>query len=109
MAKTRTIDGDEILRRELQDDAFRAEWTRTAFAEAVALRIAAYRAEHGLSQAALGRQLGMTQPAVSRLEAGEHLPTLDTLRRLARVLDMSLLVEIEPDGSLGFVEHPQAS
>lgn len=48
------------------------EWERTALARAVAARVIAYRAEHGLSQTALAGRLGMTQPALARLESGEH-------------------------------------
>jgi DNA-binding XRE family transcriptional regulator len=68
----------DALDRQLQDPAFRAAWERTAPARAIALRLAAYRAEHGLSQSALARKLGVSQPTVARLETGEHLPSLQT-------------------------------
>lgn len=89
----------EVLERNLADPAFRAAWERTAVARAVANRIVAYRAEHGLSQSALARQLGMSQPAIARLELGEHEPTFTTLARLSHGLEISFHIDIE-DGSL---------
>jgi len=101
----RTITAEEVLRRELEDESFRAEWERTAFARAVALRVVGFRAEHRLSQAALGRLLGMAQSGVARLEAGEHVPTLETMRRLARALGTSFLVEVDPGGGLQLLDR----
>ncbi len=69
---------EDIAAGELRDPEVRREYERTAFANAVAIRVIRYRAEHGLSQSALARQLGMSQPAIARLEAGEHEPSLGT-------------------------------
>jgi len=88
----------EVLAEDLEDSEFREEWERTAFAREVALRVAAYRAEHKLSQAALGRVLGISQPAVARLEAGDHEPTLSTLRKLSRSLDVEFHIDITQRG-----------
>jgi predicted transcriptional regulator len=48
------------------------------------MRVIGYRVDHGLSQTGLARLLGMHQPAVARLEAGDHEPSLATLSRPAR-------------------------
>jgi hypothetical protein len=37
------------------------------------------------------------QPAIARLEAGDHEPSLATLSRLARVLGIELHIDITPD------------
>lgn len=89
---------DDVLDRQLQDPAFRAEWERTAPARALALRLVAYRSEHGLSQTALARKLGVSQPAVARMETGEHLPTLQSLAQIADALDIEVLIDITPAG-----------
>jgi transcriptional regulator with XRE-family HTH domain len=86
----------EILEQDLRDPEFRAEWERTALARAIAIQVIAYRAEHGLSQTSLAEQLGIKQPAVARLEAGEVTPSLETLQRLARVLDKEILIDVVP-------------
>lgn len=87
---------EQVLEDHLQDPEFRAEWERLAPARAVANRLIAYRAEHGLTQTGLARRLGMSQPAVFRLELGEHLPTLQTLLKLSEVLGLEILVTMTP-------------
>lgn len=87
---------DEVLAEQLEDPGFRLEWDRTAFARAVANRVIAYRVEHGLSQAELGKLLGMAQSAVARLESGDREPSLSTLARLARRLDIEFHIDITP-------------
>lgn len=87
----------KVLEEALEDPAFREEWDRTAVARAVATRVVAYRAEHGLSQAALARKLGVSQPLVARLEAGEHTPTFGTLTRLSHRLGLEFHITITPE------------
>lgn len=76
------------------DPEYRAESDRARLAHEVAMRVIAYRAEHTLTQTELARMLGMRQPHIARLEAGEHEPSLATLSRLARVLDMEFHIDI---------------
>ena len=95
---TRTVPFEQVLEEHLKDPEFRAEWERTAFARAVANQILRYRIDHGLSQTALARRLGVSQAVVGRLELGEHEPKVSTLRRLSQVLGMRFLLEIHPAG-----------
>lgn len=94
---------EEIAAVELRDPKVRQEYERTAFANAVAIRVICYRTEHGLSQSALARQVGMSQPAIARLEAADHEPSLTTLARLATGLGIDLSIDITPS-SLGLRE-----
>jgi ribosome-binding protein aMBF1 (putative translation factor) len=50
----------------------------------------------GLSQVGLAARAGMTQPALSRLEAGAVVPTIPLLERISAALDADLIVEIAP-------------
>ena len=50
----------------------------------------------GLSQTEVARRAGMTQPALSRLEAGGVIPTIPLLERITSALDADLIVEISP-------------
>jgi ribosome-binding protein aMBF1 (putative translation factor) len=86
-----------IAAEELADLEIRREHERTALAHAVAMRVIGYRIDHGLSQTALARLLGMHQPAIARLEAGDHEPSLATLSRLAKVLGIEFHIDITPD------------
>lgn len=89
----------ELHAESMRDDPeYRCEWERTALAHAVARRIVEYRAAHALSQRALARQLGMPQPAIARLEAGEHNPSIETLLRLSRGLGIAFHLDVTPAG-----------
>ena len=76
----------------------RRELERTALANDVAIRVIRYRSEHGLSQTQLARQLGLHQSAIARLEAGDHVPSLTTLGRLAKGLVMEFHIDVTSDG-----------
>ena len=54
------------------------------------------RHQAALSQQALADQLGTTQSAVARLEAGRQDPTVATLRRLADVLGCEFVLHVRP-------------
>jgi DNA-binding XRE family transcriptional regulator len=90
---------EEIHQRDMADPAYRAEHERTRFANDIAIRVLAYRSEHGLTQTAFGRLVGLRQPHVARLESGEHEPSLSTLVRLAAALGEDLTVDIKPGGA----------
>lgn len=50
----------------------------------------------GLSQTEVAARAGMTQPALSRLEAGGAVPTIPVLERIAIALGAELIVTIAP-------------
>ena len=50
----------------------------------------------GLSQTEVATRAGMTQPALSRLEAGGVVPTIPLLERISMALDADLIVAIAP-------------
>lgn len=91
-----TITYEELLHEQLRDPKFREEWERTAYTRAIANQVVRYRAAHGLSQAALARKLGVSQPVVGRLELGEHEPKISTLRNLSEKLGMRFMIDIHP-------------
>ncbi|MCC6222246.1 MAG: helix-turn-helix transcriptional regulator [Thermoleophilia bacterium] len=79
-----------------RDSVFREEWEGTALARLVAAQLIAYRHDHGLSQTSLGERLGMKQPQVARLEAGEKNPQLETLVRISAVTGVEFVIDIAP-------------
>ena len=50
----------------------------------------------GLSQVELAAQAGITQPALSRLEAGGVIPTIPLLNRVSAALNVDLIIQIAP-------------
>jgi transcriptional regulator with XRE-family HTH domain len=98
MTMTDELSASAIHERHMRESLeYRREYERTRFANDVAIRVVGYRAEHGLSQTALARLLGMHQSAIARLEAGEHEPSLTMLSRLSQVLGEDFSVDITPD------------
>src|SRR5574337_289928 len=53
-------------------------------------RLRALREEKGVSAEELARRSGMHRPNVTRVESGRHVPSGDTLIRLAHALEVSL-------------------
>jgi ribosome-binding protein aMBF1 (putative translation factor) len=90
------ISNAELLDDLLKDPGFREQWERTALARAVAEAVIGYRADRGLTQTALARLLGWSQPVVARLEAAEHNPSMDTLVELSRKLGLRVHVDVGP-------------
>ena len=89
--------GEQLVADDVRDPAVAAELARTSVANQLAILIIRYRVEHGLTQTALARKLGTKQPAVARLEAGDHEPSVATLARLANRLGITLRLDVEPE------------
>lgn len=80
-----------------RDPEVATELARTRVANQLAILVLQYRVDHDLTQTALARQLRMSQPAVARLEAGDHEPSIATLIRLARHLGINLRLQVSGD------------
>lgn len=96
MAKTASVRAEDVLAEELRDPMLRARWEGLALARAIAIWLTRFRADRKLTQGELAARLGVSQAVVARLEAGEHVPKLETLLRLADALGMSLHLDIIP-------------
>jgi ribosome-binding protein aMBF1 (putative translation factor) len=94
---------DQIIDEDRRGEPdYRREWDRTALAREIALAIVRYRTKHGLSQRDLARETGITQPAIARLESGEHTPSLSTLVKLTTHTGMQFRLDVH-DGSAELV------
>src|ERR1700731_4377347 len=82
---------DELgLRREVEDELAQI---------LIEHKIANLRKRRGLTQAALARRSGVSQPMIAQIESGKlNNLTLRTLARTARALGAHLKVELVPDG-----------
>jgi HTH-type transcriptional regulator / antitoxin HipB len=86
----------DVRAKDMHDLAYRREYERTRLASDIAIKVLQYRQANRLSQTELAARLGMRQPNIARLEAGEHAPSLETLSRLADVLKLDFSVEVKP-------------
>lgn len=91
----------EDLRSRLRDPEFRAEWEALQPALHVAELLIQARQKLGLSQRQLAEKAGVKYPHVARAESASHLPSIETLARLARAMGAGLEIRI--------VQRPGAS
>jgi DNA-binding XRE family transcriptional regulator len=85
-----------VAEEQLSDPSFRAEWQRLAPAREFAATLLRYRAEHELSQRAMARQLGVSQPRIVKLESGEYNPNVDTIINAVRRLGIEFALDVSP-------------
>jgi DNA-binding XRE family transcriptional regulator len=94
-----TVTHSELIAKTLiADPDFRVEWERLAPARKLAVELIRYRAEHELSQTALGNHLGVSQPRVAKLESGEHNPDFDTIAHVVEVTGIEFCFDFVPAG-----------
>lgn len=79
-------------RRYRRSDVYREQHDRLAPYRAIARAVILARSERGWTQGQLADRLGTTNTVVSRIESGRHGLSLETLYRLARVLDVTFTV-----------------
>lgn len=60
--------------------------------EAIAREVSALRMRHDLTQEALAQRTGTTKSAISRLESGQHAPTVVTLEKVAAAFGGHLVI-----------------
>lgn len=79
----------------LADPEFRREYEALADEFALIAQAVAARARAGKTQAQVAEAMGISQPAVAKIEAGK-VKSLDTLKRYAAAVGCTLRVEIVP-------------
>lgn len=79
----------------LKNPAVKAEYGALAPEYEVVKTIIKQRIKRGWSQTQLAKAVGSRQPVISRLERGEGNPSLLTLHKIAKALDLSLRVSMK--------------
>jgi ribosome-binding protein aMBF1 (putative translation factor) len=87
---------DELARERRDRPDFREGYAEAQRAYLIGQAVRDRRLALGLSQVELATRAGMTQPALSRLEAGGVIPTIPLLERISAALDADLIVKISP-------------
>jgi ribosome-binding protein aMBF1 (putative translation factor) len=85
--------------RRRSDPRYAALERKHAQSLAIADLVILHRTRQGLTQRQLAQRMGTSETAVARLESGFHLPSTDTLSRLAAALGGRLTIGIEFDAS----------
>lgn len=102
MARNRSLDkaplgenaGVAATRRRASDPRYAAIEKKYEVALAIADLVILHRTRAKLTQEALATRMGTSVSAISRLESGFHIPSLETLRRLAEALGGRIKIDI---------------
>lgn len=84
---------DEYLNEQLKNPEFKAEFDALEPEFAIVQAIIDARKKTGLTQKELSERTGITQGDISKLENGNANPSINTLKRLAKAMNMSLYIE----------------
>jgi ribosome-binding protein aMBF1 (putative translation factor) len=87
---------DDLARERRDSTEYREGYAEAQRAFLIGQAVRERRTALGLSQTELATRAGMTQPALSRLEAGGVIPTIPLLERISTALDADLVVQISP-------------
>jgi ribosome-binding protein aMBF1 (putative translation factor) len=87
-------------RRAAQSPEYRAEQERLAPYEALARMVIARRIRYELTQEQLADRMGTSESAISRLESGQHRPSVETLEKLGQAFGERIVLGFEdPSGA----------
>lgn len=85
-------------KRTRESAEYRRERERLEPYEKLARAVIQLRMRQNLTQEQLAGRIGTTASAISRLESGQHMPSMETLRKLAHASGGHLLVGFELPG-----------
>ncbi|MHB8574346.1 MAG: helix-turn-helix transcriptional regulator [Dehalococcoidia bacterium] len=91
-AATRLTSWREIEEQRLHSPEARTSYDRARRAYELGRQVRELRTRADLSQKELALLAGATQAGIARIEAGDVLPTIDSLDRIGRALGVDLLV-----------------
>lgn len=74
-------------------------------AKQVAAAVRRERRQQSLTQAQLGKKIGLRQATISRLEAGEDATLLETLLNTLMALNLELVIRPRTKGSSNDIEN----
>jgi transcriptional regulator with XRE-family HTH domain len=86
----------EHKKKLLEDPEFRKEYEALEPEYKLASTLIRLRLAKGLTQEQLAALLNTKQESIARLESGNSLPSLSTVRRVANALDAELEINLRP-------------
>ena len=89
-------DFQEYLAEQLQDEEFKKEYDALEPEFAIIQALIDARKNSGITQKELSQRTGITQAVISKLENGNANPSVNTLKKLAKGLNMRLKIEFVP-------------
>ncbi len=90
------MDWKEHKKRLLKDPEFRKEYEALEPEHRLASALIRLRLARGLTQEELARLMNTKQESIARLESGNSLPSLTTVKKAADALDADIEISLRP-------------
>ncbi len=87
-------DFDRILKKNLKNPKFKAEWDKLRFRSHVINLLVDLRHENNLTQKALADKLGASQAVISRIENGNVNIGIDFLSKIAKTFGKDISITL---------------
>ena len=108
MKRMRLTTHQQVLKAELKDPQFRRGYEEELEKLRLVDALIGLRERQGLTQAALAKRLGVSQPFIAKLErANTHNFTLDTLVKVVSALNGELVIHVRPKRPRATHAHPR--
>lgn len=91
---------ESFVAKQLEDPVFKAEYDALALEFSIIHAMIEARKKSGLTQKDLAIKTGLSQGDISKIERGNANPSLNTLKRLADGMEMSLKLVFVPNEKL---------
>lgn len=78
----------------LQDKSFNKYYLKHELEHNIAVMTKCERVKKGWTQEMLAKKAKIKQASLGRLESGNHLPNLKTIRKIAKALDKKLIIKL---------------
>lgn len=85
----------KTLVRHLQDPEFRKEWDASEEQYQITMMLINARIEAGMTQEELAKRSGVRHSTISRIENGNCMPTVKTLKALASGMGKKLVISLQ--------------
>ncbi len=90
------MNSKEYLKLQLKSPIFKKVWEETEVEYQIARSLIKRRLSLGLSQEDLAKKTATKQPAISRLESGNQVPSISFLKRIAKALNSTVTIRLDP-------------
>ncbi len=99
MKKLKGVSLGAVLERQLKDKELKILFDERRFYLQVAHLVADLRARAGMSQAALAKAAGVSQPLIARLEVGDkkRTPSFDMVFKVLKALGYKMEINVTPE------------
>ena len=87
---------EKVLKGKLKDPEFARKYEEGRKEFWLVQTMIDAREAAGLSQAELAKRMSTTQPMIARIESGRFKPSIATLEKFAKALNMTVRVSFEP-------------